>query len=161
MSFRKSPLWTRAAEKKLRKIYASDMTVKEIAGALGKGFTVGMVVSRARYFNLPHKKRVKVPEIKKGERKRLRRQYFITKKTNVVDLSPIYSDGFKAGFQGKGLSLLTARRDQCRWPIDGKAADGHAQCCGGKAVDGMPYCARHCRAAYHALPIGVKLPEAA
>lgn len=34
----------------------------------------------------------------------------------------------------------------CRWPVDG--AGWAMLYCGGDAVDGLPYCGRHCRLAY-------------
>lgn len=48
-------------------------------------------------------------------------------------------------FHGTGVSLLTATESACRWPLDGKAADGHPQCCGDARLTGFSYCARHAR----------------
>lgn len=44
-------------------------------------------------------------------------------------------------------SLMDLKRDSCRWPIGdpGEAGFGF---CGGKAVDGLPYCAHHASIAY-------------
>lgn len=46
-----------------------------------------------------------------------------------------------------GKTLFELKYDECRWPIgDPKDEDFHF--CGDKAVDGKPYCAKHCAFAY-------------
>ncbi len=44
-------------------------------------------------------------------------------------------------------SLMDLKRESCRWPI-GDPGEADFGFCGGKAVDGLPYCAHHAGRAY-------------
>jgi GcrA cell cycle regulator len=44
------------------------------------------------------------------------------------------------------MALVQLKVDSCRWPCTGEGLS--VVFCGNTAVDGCPYCARHCRVAY-------------
>jgi GcrA cell cycle regulator len=46
-------------------------------------------------------------------------------------------------------TLLQLSNDVCKWPF-GEPQSPDFFFCGGKAMDGFPYCAQHCRLAYKA-----------
>jgi GcrA cell cycle regulator len=48
---------------------------------------------------------------------------------------------------GQRRTLLELNEDTCRWPI-GDPATTEFFFCGGKPLDGLPYCNYHSRAAY-------------
>jgi hypothetical protein len=56
---------------------------------------------------------------------------------------------------GQSCSLLELTDDTCRWPI-GDPGSSDAFFCGGKTVEGFPYCSYHVRLAYGSnLPPGI------
>jgi GcrA cell cycle regulator len=50
-------------------------------------------------------------------------------------------------------TFMELRLDECRWPY-GDPRDKDFRFCGGRQLDGRPYCGVHCRMAYQ--PLGTK-----
>lgn len=47
-----------------------------------------------------------------------------------------------------GISLLIAGNGACRWPLEGRAADGCPRCCGSRCMPDTSYCAVHAARAF-------------
>jgi hypothetical protein len=54
----------------------------------------------------------------------------------------------------KSISLLHVGNHQCRWPLDGRGADGLPRCCGEVRERGLSYCAEHSARAYGCRGVG-------
>ena len=61
---------------------------------------------------------------------------------NVVDVKPEITP--------TAVSIIELERHHCRWPASGEGAA--MLYCGGAAMNGFPYCPRHCRMAYQRAP---------
>jgi hypothetical protein len=48
------------------------------------------------------------------------------------------------------VHLHELERHHCRWPVEG--ANAKTLFCGANKLGDLPYCAQHCRMAYHSAP---------
>lgn len=110
----------------IRQLAANNMCAKHIAEQTGIGIYI-----------VKEKCRIHGIVLKNGRLSKVKRKYKAENPKEILH-------GFLPIFAGEGISLMQAGKGQCRWPLDGRGADGNPRCCGQKqASDHASYCSQH------------------
>ena len=150
--------WTNERIEILKELWNEGLTTSQIAKELGT--TKNAVIGKTHRLNLvkresPIKGAVDSTSIKEKEeekQKQVKKKFHTVSKTNEVEEGSDYTEETcecheHHTHKKKGKTLFELKYDECRWPVgDPKDEDFHF--CGEKAVDGKPYCAKHCAFAY-------------
>ena len=135
------------------------MTRSAIGGALKRlGVLGARLPNHLKSYNAETKAR-KEAEKKAAERPKIKfRKLSVVKpesgkRTVVLALpqKPPYKLEDTSSVMPEGITLMQLTSSSCRWPGDSPTGVGHVFC-GKRAVEGMPYCAAHCEAAYRPIP---------
>ena len=149
--------WTDERVDLLKKLWTDGLSASQIAGELG-GITRNAVIGKVHRLGLsgrakspastvprPRKPRstthmLRVPRVAMRGNNALAalQDYDIEAEPELIDnIVPI----------GQRCSLLELSEDKCRWPI-GDPGSAEFFFCGGKPIEGLPYCSYHSRVAY-------------
>lgn len=151
--------WTDDRVETLKKLWESGLSASQIAAELG-GCTRNAVIGKIHRMGLSGRaKGHKGPQVRKI---RSVRDRMVKRPPGGFGLkSPLVMGNAALSFEPEPeaefvdniipmhqrLTLLELTDETCKWPVgDPQHADFHF--CGGRAVNGMPYCAHHCRLAY-------------
>lgn len=161
--------WTDERIERLKSLLATGMSASKIAADLG-GMTRNAVIGKAHRLGLMRERRIASPsEIAErqrqaaaarsrgqaeGARRRIEARAQSKRHAAPETVSPLGDqvDGmvdlpFENIPVGQRCSILELTETSCRWPIGDPKGDEFFFC-GGKTVDGLPYCGYHSRIAY-------------
>jgi GcrA cell cycle regulator len=149
------PTWTTERVELLKSHFASGLSCREIANAIG--VSRNAVIGKLSRLNLTREKTVKTrrPGPKHdGTRRRTRSvpqlQYQMLREL-YAEAEPSCEEAIQSEHR---CSLLELSEEKCRWPISTPGTEGF--CFGGnRPLEGLPYCAGHSRLAYR--PSGQRL----
>lgn len=125
--------WTDDRVKLLKQLWGEGKTAAEIAKELG-GVTRNAVIGKAHRLKLNSRLSPIQQNVKKTKSER-------------KDVARAPTPVRKIEFKGLGIKLRDLENDMCRWP-SGDPKDKDFVFCGCKRIEGLPYCAEHCKAAY-------------
>ena len=137
---------------RLIELYARDgsaiMSMSMLAAKLNTEFrtklTRNAVVGRCHRLNLPARE----PPIKRSYNKSTRPG---PKPMRIVRIdAPIMPREAVKLPDGNALTIYQLGFSDCRWPLGEAMARPPFLYCGKAAIDGRPYCGKHCRLAYNA-----------
>lgn len=155
--------WDQKRDDIIRKMWSEACTAEEIAQRIGDGKTRSAVLGRMHRLKLTRSLSTIKPKLPPKEKKQEVKKERLTNTTkNNVNCNAIGKFGARVGEaaqpyvpiagafqQSNGISLMAAGVKACRWPIEGRAADGNPKCCGrDRSPDNDVYCADHARLAY-------------
>jgi GcrA cell cycle regulator len=134
----------------LKNLFERGRTCREIADEIGvsRNAVIGKLSRLKLFRGRGRGGRHFEPRSKPGERRPAPRQHRILM---VLRAAPeprlhVLEEEMPAD-RGQCCSLLELSNEKCRWPL-GSASPASIRFCGGKPVDGLPYCAGHARMAY-------------
>ena len=145
--------WTAECEKLLKTRWAEGKSATRIAAEIG-GISRNSVIGKVHRLGLSGRRKTPAPSIRKPGHPRPP-----PPKPNRTDVTP-----FKGPPKLPDLplpvvelvapsesrcTLLDLTNSKCKWPI-GTVGDPDFHFCGGKSIEGLPYCGPHCRLAYQA-----------
>jgi len=147
--------WTDERVELLRKLWSDGLSASQIAAELG-GITRNAVIGKVHRLGLsgraksassaaPRPRKARTPMLRVGRaairgNTALAHAYEIEAETTpglIENIIPI----------GQRRTILELTEQTCRWPI-GDPGSSDFFFCGGKTIDGLPYCAYHSRVAY-------------
>lgn len=129
-------IWTKSKIEQLKTNRTKGASYNQLA--LGFGVTRNVIAGRLRRLGLfigrpaPKPKAPKPPKVAKS-------------KPILVIAEPVYADHEIP--QSQRRSVMELNRHTCKWPI-GDPRSGGFFFCGGKPLDGQPYCKQHSKAAF-------------
>jgi GcrA cell cycle regulator len=150
-------MWTDERVELLKKLWTDGLSASQIAAELG-GITRNAVIGKVHRLGLSGRAKspsASAPRPRKprasGHMVRLARP---TMRGNTA-LAPVYEADVEPEPElieniiplGQRCSLLELNEAKCRWPI-GDPGSTDFFFCGGKPVEGLPYCGYHSRVAY-------------
>jgi len=141
--------WTTNRVDTLKSCFEAGMSMREIAVRIG--VSRNAVIGKVNRLKL---KRIKVRSRSVDERRpRLRRRLLKSPPiaSTIIEQTPTTEPiALEENFvipQSKRVSLFELTEAICHWPIGTPGTDDFCFC-GGHALTGLPYCARHSRLAY-------------
>ncbi len=147
--------WTDERVDELKKLWESGYSASQIAAALG-GITRNSAIGKIHRLGLSG--RVKgLSSTSKSPRKVCPAQH-MTRVARIKEAAAEAADEVVAAFEGttdefdsaipesQRLTLLDLTDATCHWPI-GDPQKPEFSFCGGRAIEGLPYCVVHTRAA--------------
>lgn len=140
--------WTVERIETLTQLWSEGHSCTEVARLMG-GISRNAVIGKVRRLDLP--KRRTVSRKQPANRPKIKRP-----PVEAMPTEPIVNDD---GYIEFPTSLLDLGKHACHWPHgDPKSPDFGF--CGQPAVEGKPYCDRHCRRAYSGWPYAQKASAA-
>lgn len=153
-------LWSGELLEKLKEFNGAAMSGAQIAAEINRLFNTRF--SRSAIIGARHRAGLTVPDRSTWSEEKLaahrsgrrraaesqRGKWYRVNLDAVVELykdAPAIEDLFIPFSQRENLTGLTAKN--CHWPV-GDPRDKEFFFCGGKSVEGRPYCASHCKVAY-------------
>ncbi|MES2729018.1 MAG: GcrA family cell cycle regulator [Pseudomonadota bacterium] len=147
--------WTDERVTLLRKLWVEGKTAKEIAQLLGGDVTRNAVIGKAHRLKLSNR----ISPIQQNEKVKIRPKTVdkaVMKNRKVIPMdmtqstrpSTILAATPAPNALKGGIKMVDLRDRHCRWP-HGDPRDTDFHFCGAPALQGLPYCDHHCRAAYH------------
>ncbi|MGL5166659.1 MAG: GcrA family cell cycle regulator [Afipia sp.] len=150
--------WTDARVEALKKLWEAGLSASQIAAELGYVTRNGVI---GKVHRLGLSGRAKNPTSAKPRARRLvdhmvyverRPSRVATALAQVVAVEPVSAP---LAYENvvplhQRVSLMELNEATCHWPI-GDPGTADFFFCGGKALNGMPYCAHHSRVAYRAV----------
>ena len=147
--------WTDERVELLKKLWADGLSASQIAGELG-GITRNAVIGKVHRLGLSGRAKSassSAPRVRKPRSHMLRVGRTMSRGNAALalafEMEPEPEPELIENIIpiGQRCSLLELNESKCRWPIgDPSAADFFF--CGGKTVEGLPYCGYHSRVAY-------------
>jgi GcrA cell cycle regulator len=151
--------WTDDRVEMLKKLWNDGLSASQIAGELG-GISRNSVIGKVHRLGLSG--RAKSPSCSMPRQRKPRAHGPMMRMARPMlrgntALAPMHA--YETEFEiepalieniiplGQRCSLLELSDCKCRWPI-GDPSSGEFFFCGGKPVDGLPYCGYHSRIAY-------------
>lgn len=156
--------WDEDRTETLKKLWADGLSASKIADKLGAGITRNAVIGKVSRMKLQGRALTqrrkpgprRVPENTRPKPVASVRKSAWQKHVESlpVDMEPIVEAPIPLH---QRRTILTVEARECRWPIgDPQEPDFHL--CGGKAIEGLPYCECHARRAF-SQPTGVAAPH--
>ncbi len=146
--------WTDERVELLKKLWADGLSASQIAAELG-GITRNAVIGKVHRLGLSG--RAKSPSSASPRPRKPRQSHMMRmpRARGNTALAYAYDLDVEAEPEpidniipiGQRRTLLELNEDTCRWPI-GDPASPEFFFCGGKPVEGVPYCGYHARIAY-------------
>lgn len=149
-------VWTDDRVQQLKRLWGTGLSASQIAAEMDCGISRGAVIGKANRLGLSGR----TPGVKPGSIRKPRDTY------SQITLRPVRSRIAAALAQAVAVdidpqpqheaeiipfaprcALVDLTDTNCHWPI-GEPNEADFHFCGGKALDGVPYCARHVRLAY-------------
>lgn len=141
--------WTEDRLLQLRALWRDGLSAGQIAEELGGGVTRNGVLGKVHRLGIAA--RAKVSQSSNQGRQLEARMRARMKPPKGV--RPERTTRFQprpALTASPPVDLMQLGFGMCRWPLWGDYQPPSGKFCGGSAVDGLPYCAGHCRLAYTA-----------
>jgi GcrA cell cycle regulator len=143
--------WTDERIERLKQLWAQGLSCSQIASELG-GVSRNGVIGKVHRLGLAARHRT--PAKPKLPRHRVvkARPWRVVPAAALV---AVVTQPLEAAMPPPTVrySLLDLKPGQCKWPHGDPQNRENFWFCGGKAIDGHPYCLQHCRLAYR-LPEG-------
>jgi GcrA cell cycle regulator len=150
--------WTDERVERLKKLWADGLSASQIAGELG-GITRNAVIGKVHRLGLsgrakapsssvPRQRKPRAPSMFRAPRPMMRGNTALAHMP-AYDYDPEPEPELIENIIpiGQRCTLLELSEDKCRWPI-GDPGSADFFFCGGKPIDGVPYCGYHSRVAY-------------
>ena len=150
--------WTDERVELLKKLWSDGLSASRIAGELG-GITRNAVIGKVHRLGLagrakapgsstPRPRKPRSPHAFRTMRPSVRGNTALASHAAVVyEIEPEPEPIENIIPIGQRCSLLDLTEGKCRWPI-GDPGQAEFFFCGGKAIEGLPYCGYHARVAY-------------
>lgn len=155
-------MWTDERVELLKKLWNDGLSASQIAGELG-GITRNAVIGKVHRLGLSGRAKSQTSSVPRQRKPRasaalLRVARPAMRGATALARLPAYEIEYDAAPEataeivpiGQRCSLIELSEDKCRWPI-GDPGTPEFAFCGGKAVEGLPYCTHHARIAYQPL----------
>ncbi|MCK1577854.1 GcrA family cell cycle regulator [Bradyrhizobium sp. 174] len=160
--------WSDDRIEQLKKLWEAGLSASQIAAELGGGISRNAAIGkihrlglsgRAKGYPGPSKRQTKPPRPLPGPsrrvvalRKAIEEASNDTHASNLeaaaeFDPSVISVSDAEIPAERRVSSIIELEDHHCRWPVGEVGTPGFFFC-GGNKLDGLPYCAGHCRAAY-------------
>lgn len=161
--------WSDDRVELLKKLWEAGLSASQIAAELGGGISRNAAIGKIHRLGLsgrakghetkPRKQRSPRPTMAPSRRVLALRQAIdqASSDTHAANLeaaaefdpSTISVSDAEIPAKRRIASIVDLQDHHCRWPIGEVGSDTFYFCgAGGRKLDGLPYCARHCRAAY-------------
>jgi GcrA cell cycle regulator len=152
--------WTDERVELLKKLWADGLSASRIAAELG-GVSRNSVIGKVHRLGLSGRAKSASASVPRQRKPRVHHQHMMriarpgVRGNTALAPQPIYEADLEPEPQvieniipiGQRCTILELTESTCRWPIgDPSAADFFF--CGGKTVEGLPYCGYHSRIAY-------------
>lgn len=172
MTINFNEVWTAPRVNRLTELWAAGMSCADIACDLGGGISRNGVIGKIHRLKLPdpagkripkqHQVRPTRPEprpflapppathLRNGHDPSQRRNpsHNIVAAIAIAGTEPGLPERLKGEVpDGTGIKFLQLTEATCKWP-KGDPREEDFEFCGGRALEGMPYCSHHCRLAY-------------
>ena len=150
--------WTDERVELLKKLWSDGLSASQIAGELG-GITRNAVIGKVHRLGLSGRAKAPSSSVPRQRKPRVASQMFRAPRSmmrgNAALAMPAYAYDPEPEPElieniipiGQRRTLLELNEDTCRWPI-GDPSSPEFFFCGGKPLNGLPYCNYHSRAAY-------------
>src|SRR6201982_2043380 len=147
--------WTDERVELLKTLWADGLSASQIAAELG-GITRNAVIGKVHRLGLSGRAKSpssSAPRARKPRSHMMRVQRAMSRGNTALALAYEMDQEPEPELIeniipiGQRRTLLELNEDTCRWPI-GDPATTEFFFCGGKALEGLPYCSYHSRAAY-------------
>lgn len=139
--------WTEDRVQTLTRLWRNGLSASQIARALAGGVSRNAVIGKVHRLGLSGRARPSAPVLRAGPESRPRRA--LGRIASGPPPRTLDRLAAKPSPEVGTATILTIRRDQCRWPI-GASRAGSFSLCGGARVRGA-YCAEHAELAYRPL----------
>lgn len=157
--------WTDERVNLLKQMWGEGKTAAEIAKLLG-GVTRNAVIGKAHRLKLsgrisPIQQNTR-PETVISRSHAPSTDHRVTRVVRERVIADVVSPPVMEDYiPGEGVKLVELKERMCRWPL-GDPKDEAFRFCGHVAVEGLPYCDHHCRAAFQVNTRGkIKIEELA
>ena len=152
--------WTDERVELLKKLWADGLSASRIAAELG-GVSRNSVIGKVHRLGLSGRAKSASASVPRQRKPRVHHQHMMriarpgVRGNTALAPMPVYEADLEPEPQvieniipiGQRCTILELTESTCRWPIgDPSAADFFF--CGGKTVEGLPYCGYHSRIAY-------------
>jgi GcrA cell cycle regulator len=148
--------WTDERVELLKKLWAEGRSASQIANELGS-VTRNAVIGKVHRLGLSGRAKSPSSSVPRQRKPRAHSHMMRVRPTMRGNTALAYAHDYEVEAEvelieniipiGQRCSLLELSDDKCRWPIgDPGAADFFF--CGGKPIEGAPYCGYHSRVAY-------------
>jgi GcrA cell cycle regulator len=152
--------WTDERVELLKKLWADGLSASRIAAELG-GVSRNSVIGKVHRLGLSGRAKSASASVPRQRKPRVHHQHMMriarpgVRGNTALAPMPIYEADLEPEPQvieniipiGQRCTILELTESTCRWPIgDPSAADFFF--CGGKTLEGLPYCGYHSRIAY-------------
>src|SRR6266446_3684350 len=125
--------WTDERVELLKKLWSDGLSASRIAGELG-GITRNAVIGKVHRLGLAGRAKAPTSSMPRPRKPRSSHAFVVyeiePEPEPIENIIPI----------GQRCSLLDLTEGKCRWPI-GDPGQAEFFFCGGKAIEGLPYCA--------------------
>jgi len=151
--------WNDERVELLKKLWTDGLSASQIASELG-GITRNAVIGKVHRLGLSGRAKTPASAVPRPRKPRAPAHMMRVTRPAMrgnTALAPVHSYELEAEPEpqlvenivpmGQRCTLLELSEDKCRWPI-GDPGSQEFFFCGGKAADGVPYCAYHSRLAY-------------
>jgi len=140
--------WTDDRVELLTKLWGDGLSASQIGAELG-GISRNSVISKVHRLGLPPRRERPSTQAKNNRRiktaaKQAMDRFFGTKSLPPPQPQEIIENTIPIG---QRCSILELTEGKCHWPI-GDPSSSDFFFCGGKTIEGLPYCGYHSRIAY-------------
>ena len=156
-------MWTDERVEQLKKLWNDGLSASQVAAELG-GITRNAVIGKVHRLGLSGRAKSSASPVPRQRKPRasamlLRVARPALRGNTALARLPAYEIDYEPDPEitaeivpiGQRCTLLELNESKCRWPIGDPGAHDFFFC-GGKPVEGLPYCAHHGRIAYQ--PVG-------
>ena len=155
-------MWTDERVEQLKKLWNDGLSASQVAAELG-GITRNAVIGKVHRLGLSGRAKSPASPVPRQRKPRasamlLRVARPALRGNTALARMPAYEIDYEPDPEitaeivpiGQRCTLLELSDSKCRWPIGDPGAHDFFFC-GGKPVEGLPYCAHHARIAYQPL----------
>ena len=155
-------MWTDERVEQLKKLWNDGLSASQIAAELG-GITRNAVIGKVHRLGLSGRAKSPASPVPRQRKPRasamlLRVARPALRGNTALARMPAYEIDYEPDPEitaeivpiGQRCTLLELSESKCRWPIGDPGAHDFFFC-GGKPVEGLPYCSHHARIAYQPL----------
>jgi GcrA cell cycle regulator len=152
--------WTDERVELLKKLWADGLSASRIAAELG-GVSRNSVIGKVHRLGLSGRAKSTSASVPRQRKPRVHHQHMMriarpgVRGNTALAPLPVYETDLEPVAQvienivpiGQRCTILELTESTCRWPI-GDPSAGDFFFCGGKTIEGLPYCGYHSRIAY-------------
>jgi GcrA cell cycle regulator len=143
--------WTPERIDLLKTLWADGLSASQIAAELG-GISRNGVIGKVHRMRLPAKQQTaslrRATKDKADRRKKPRR----TPRPPALPSEPLPPERDEDIPVRQRCTIMSLGGGKCHWPV-GDPGKPDFFFCGGKVIEGLPYCRYHARRAYQAMPV--------